>query len=244
MDQPYERAGPRAEEGSTRFAPVMLEDIESEGENLYSVTIMANEVARGPIELVRRGIDFSAYKKNPVVLWIHDQTGQTEAGGLPIGMTRKLVETPSGQIRAWFEFLVGDPFVDRIKNAWDKGFLRAASVAWRALESEPTSRGWRDTRSELLEWSLVPVPADPDAIRSLYSEVIRSLLGVEAVTDDETSKTAGGRVIFDQMELQNRAGAGLTAVRMAGQKPTDNGDLQKLMIAAKELENALRNPVG
>ena len=244
MDQPYERAGPRAEDDSVRIAPVTLEDIESEGENLYSVTIMANEVARGPVELVRRGIDFSAYKKNPVVLWIHDQTGQTEAGGLPIGMTRKLVETPSGDIRAWFEFLVGDPFVDRIKNAWDKGFLRAASVAWRALESEPTSRGWRDTKSELLEWSLVPVPADPDAIRSLYAEVMRSLLGIEAVSDEESSRAAGGRVIFDQIELPDRAGAGLTTVRTAGREPPASDDLEKLLAAAKELENALRSPVS
>ena len=240
MDQPYERAGPRTEADSMRVAPVMLEDIESEGENLYSVTIMANEVARGPVELVRRGIDFSAYKKNPVVLWIHDQAGHTKAGGLPIGMTRKLVETPSGEIRAWFEFLVGDPFVDRIKNAWDKGFLRAASVAWRALESEPTSRGWRDTRSELLEWSLVPVPADPDAVRSLYVEVMRSRLGVEGA-EGRHLEASGGRVIFDETGPSNRAGTGLVTERMASGETVDSGDLAQLMTAAKELEAVLKN---
>jgi hypothetical protein len=220
----------------------MLEDIEAEGDNLYSVTIMANEVARGPVELALGGIDFGAYKKNPVVLWIHDQVGHTEAGGLPIGMTRKLVETPSGEIRAWFEFLVGDPFVDRIKNAWDKGFLRAASVAWRALESEPTARGWRDTRSELLEWSLVPVPADPDAVRSLYSQVMRSLLGVDAVAEGEPLREPREKVIFDHTEAGSRDREGLGMARSASREPDMAGDLERLMAAATELENALRGP--
>lgn len=234
-----EQTGVRTVERPVRRAAVTLEDVKPEAENLYSATIMANETARGPVELVRRGIDFTAYEKNPVVLWVHDQTGRTDAGGLPIGTTRKLAETPTGEIRAWFEFLDGDPFVDRIKNAWDKGFLRAASVAWRALESEPTARGWRDTRSELLEWSLVPVPADPDAVRSLYAQVMRSLLGIDVRTDDEAVAEPGGRVIFDLTDVPNRAASPSTADRRAGRQPDGAVNWKKLLAETRELEQAL-----
>ena len=80
-----------------------------------------------------------------------------------------------------FEFLSDDPFAQRVKNAWDKGFLRAASVNWIPVESAPGEGGrWRDTRSDLLEWSIVAVPADPDALRESHRRLLDEYLGGEA----------------------------------------------------------------
>ena len=78
---------------------------------------------------------------------------------------------------AEFEFLEDDPFAQRIRNAWDKGFLQAASISWLPIESMPAkSGGARDVRAELLEWSIVSVPADPDALRETHRRMLESLV--------------------------------------------------------------------
>ena len=157
--------------------PVALTDHEEAGD-VYSVTIFANELSRDGVSVDIDGMDFSNYRKNPVVLFAHDYNGRTESSGLPIGRTVSLGRTHDGRIRADFEFLSGDPFADRVRNAWNRGFLRAASIGWKALEARPSERGkrLRIVKSELIEWSIVAVPADPDALRSAYTRVMKALI--------------------------------------------------------------------
>ncbi len=160
--------------------------------DVYSVTIFANELSRDGLSVDLDGMDFSNYEKNPVVLYAHDHMGRTEAGGLPIGRTLRLARTHDGHIRADFEFLAGDAFAERVRNAWNQGFLRGASIGWRPVETRPSGRGVRAVRSELLEWSIVAVPADPDALRDVYLRVVRAML---EPTPDGTER--GESVIFD-----------------------------------------------
>ena len=83
------------------------------------------------------------------------------------------------EVVAEFEFLSDDPFAQRVKNAWDKGFLQAASVSWLPLETAPApGGGWRDTRADLLEWSIVSVPADPDTLKEAHRRRYRSNPGI------------------------------------------------------------------
>ena len=151
-------------------------DSKAMGGDLYSVTIFANELSRDGMSVDLDGMDFSNYEKNPVVLYAHDHTGRTDSGGLPIGRTVRLARSRDGQIRAEFEFLAGDAFSERVRNAWERGFLRGASIGWRPVETRPSGRGVRAVRSELLEWSIVAVPADPDALRDVYLRVVRAML--------------------------------------------------------------------
>ena len=162
---------------ATTHTPVALTDHEEAGD-VYSVTIFANELSRDGVSVDIDGMDFSNYRKNPVVLFAHDYSGRTESSGLPIGRTVRLDRTHDGRIRADFEFLSGDPFADRVRNAWNRGFLRAASIGWKAIEARPSERGrgLRIVKSELIEWSIVAVPADPDALRSAYTRVMKALI--------------------------------------------------------------------
>ena len=161
--------------------------------DVYSVTIFANELSRDGMSVDLDGMDFSNYEKNPVVLYAHDHTGRTESGGLPIGRTVRLARTRDGHIRADFEFLAGDMFAERVRNAWERGFLRGASIGWRPVETRPEGRGARAVRSELLEWSIVAVPADPDALRDVYLRVVRAML--------RPPEEGAERVIFDHREV-------------------------------------------
>ncbi|MFQ6031228.1 MAG: hypothetical protein ACE5Q6_27515, partial [Dehalococcoidia bacterium] len=78
---------------------------------------------------------------------------------------------PQGRIVAEFQFNSGDPFAARVENAWLGGFLRAASLRWLPLQvveitdPETGETRLRSEESDLLEWSIVPVPADPDTVR-------------------------------------------------------------------------------
>ena len=190
------RNGVMAEMASATFmsdaalrSAAAIGDRRSVGEDVYSVTIFANELSRDGMSVDLDGMDFSNYEKNPVVLYAHDHLGRTESGGLPIGRTLRLARTSDGHIRADFEFLAGDAFAARVRNAWEQGFLRGASIGWRPLETRPAGRGARAVRSELLEWSIVAVPADPDALRDVYLRVVRAML--------KPPLRVSERVIFD-----------------------------------------------
>ena len=151
-----------------------------------SVVIAANDRARTAPELDLAGLRFDNYRRNPVVMWAHDSTGRSPSGGLPVGRTLSIDRSGDGGIVAEFEFLEDDPFAQRIRNAWDKGFLRAASISWLPIESVPAkSGGARDVRAELLEWSIVSVPADPDALRETHRRMLESLIEGETNIDGQ-----------------------------------------------------------
>ncbi len=154
-----------------------------------SVVIAANERARTAPEIDLAGLRFENYRRNPVVMWAHDSTGRSPSGGLPIGRTLSISRSGDGGIVAEFEFLEDDPFAQRIRNAWDKGFLQAASISWLPVESMPAeSGGARDVRAELLEWSIVSVPADPDALRETHRRMLESLIEGETNIDGQDGK--------------------------------------------------------
>ena len=175
--------------------------------NFYRVTIAANERVRQPPELDFGGLATERYLRNPVVMWAHDITGRSESGGLPIGRTRELTRDGSGRLVADFEFLSEDAFAQRVKNAWDKGFLRAASISWMPIEGRPSEGGqWRDTRSDLLEWSIVAVPADPDALRESQSRMIRELVAEAGESASREVREIVDLVTAVRRELAEEAG--------------------------------------
>jgi hypothetical protein len=86
---------------------------------------------------------------------------------IPIGTATAINVTRDG-IRARWRWLAGDEFADRVKNAWEQGVIRAASIGFKPLESVRNEEGGYDhLRWELLEFSLVTIGANQDAVRQL-----------------------------------------------------------------------------
>ncbi len=187
------------------------------GANRRSVTIAANNRARATPDLDLAGLRFDNYRRNPVVMWAHDAVGRSPSGGLPIGRTLSIARAPDGGIVAEFEFLDDDPFAQRIRNAWDKGFLQAASISWLPLESRPAANGGlRDIRSELLEWSIVSIPADPDALRESHRRMLNSLLNDHArATDAPPLSSPDGNALAISPSAYHGLTAALTALNRA-----------------------------
>ena len=127
-----------------------------------SITITTPAEDRMGDVVVPEGGDFSDYNKNPVMLFAHDHYS------IPIGRTVRLRVVPGEGIRADFNWLKDDPFADRVRNAFEQNVLNAASIGFLPTKWEPYGKdGFRFTSWKLLEWSIVPVPANPEAVRTL-----------------------------------------------------------------------------
>jgi HK97 family phage prohead protease len=175
-----------------RRVMVMTEARQAEDGSPHRMVIAANERSRNGDELNLRGISFKNYRKNPVVLWAHDAYE-----GIPIAKTLKIGHDDQGRIETDFEFNSGDEFAARVENAWNGGFIRAASIRYMPTKvvevrnEDGEVERLRIEESELLEWSLVPVPADPDSVRAaaralnLPEEIFR---GIEPEPEDDEAE--------------------------------------------------------
>lgn len=109
------------------------------------------------------GWDLRNFKKNPIALFGH-------SSGFPIG-TWSNVRVEGKRLVATLQLAAKGTSarIDELIALVEQGILRAVSVGFRPLESEPIDAkdpwgGQRYTKSELLETSLVSVPANPSAL--------------------------------------------------------------------------------
>lgn len=124
----------------------------------------SNEILDRQDEVVLAdGWDLDNYRKNPVILFAH-QYDQP-----PVGKAEK-VWVSNGALKFRVRFPTKDeyPFADTLYRLYKGGYMHAVSVGFLPREWE-WGKGDEDprrtyTEQELLELSLVPVPANPDAL--------------------------------------------------------------------------------
>ncbi len=139
--------------------------------------------------------DLTNFKKNPVVLWGHDNTKP------PIGKAVAIEETEAGLV-AETVFDDQSEYAMNMFSLYERGFLNAFSVGFLPKpdngftmeEREGGRKGVVYTDIELLEYSAVSIPANPGAIvtRDLADLVIKAL-GPSAIL---TSKGKTGETEF------------------------------------------------
>jgi HK97 family phage prohead protease len=125
------------------------------------------------------GWKLKTYRKNPVVLWAHNK--DPGADMLPIGRTVSVLRDVGGdgqkRLRATKQFTTRDenPFGAMVFDLIKGGYLNTASVGFRPLRADPDKALSDEERElfpyatlfrtqELLESSVVPIPANPEAI--------------------------------------------------------------------------------
>lgn len=131
------------------------------GEDVFSIIASTSAIDRQGDSVDQAGWDLKNFNKNPVLLWAHDYSE------LPIGkVTSARVE--KGKLIADFIFASAEanPKAQQIKRLYEEGIVNASSVGFIPLERQ----GNIITRSELLELSLVPVPANQEALRLAMSK--------------------------------------------------------------------------
>jgi len=137
----------------------------SEGDSRsLTFTISTGAVDRMGDTVDPSGWQLENYRKNPVVLWAHDSTS------LPVAKAPK-IWTEKLSLKAEAEFTPRGMarFNDTVFDMYKGGFLSATSVGFAPLKyafvDDPARKYGIDfMEQELLEFSAVPVPANPQAL--------------------------------------------------------------------------------
>ncbi len=129
--------------------------MEAQDAGTFEVIISTNDVDRSGDVVDQAGWDLANYKNNPVVLYGHDYYS------LPIGVCDS-IEVVGNNLVAKGRFAPADanPFAQQVRKLYDLKILRTTSVGFIVKETE----GNKITKAELLEFSFVPVPANPYAL--------------------------------------------------------------------------------
>lgn len=132
----------------------------------FEVVISTADVDRAGEIIDQNGWDLEFYKSNPVVLWAHDYSS------LPIGVTED-ISVQDGKLVAKGRFAPeeANPLAQHVRRLYDLKIIRAASVGFIPREFDPNNAS-RITKAELLEFSLVPVPANPNALSLMKAQTI------------------------------------------------------------------------
>lgn len=148
---------------------------------IYEVWISTEDVDRDGDIVEVAGADLKSYMKNPIVLFGHKYSDPEAV----VGEALKLIKKAKKGIIARFQFAEWGISVgaDVVRRLWEAGLLKAASIGFRVLDGgweeilteddrgEPRRTGWRFVSWELLEFSIVPVPANQEALRLAFKSM-------------------------------------------------------------------------
>lgn len=167
--------------------------------DLYEFTASTSSVDRQGDSIDQNGWELDNFLKNPVILFAHNYSE------LPIA---KAVEVLKGErsltIKIQFASEEANPKAQQVKNLVDEGILNTTSVGFIQKERN----GNIITKAELLEVSIVPVPANAEALRlaykSLDAEIVKDIEDVLALPPEEDTEEE--EVTTTEEEIVEKAG--------------------------------------
>ena len=132
--------------------------------------------------------DLSNYLGNPVVLWAHDYYS------LPIGIAtnieKQIIDNQAVLVaEGKFAPAEANPFAQQVRALYESGIVRATSVGF--IPSSARMDGLSEKGNELLEFSFVPVPANPQALSLSQAQKLGldlSLLATKGIIFEEKTK--------------------------------------------------------
>jgi len=158
--------------------------------------ILSDETEDRVGDVIRaKGWDLTDFKKNPIALFGHDND-------FVIG-TWTNVKVVGKQLRGTLELAQQGTSarIDEIRGLIAQGILKAVSVGFRIKEYEPFDKadpwgGWDILKSELMETSVVSVPANPNALALAKSlgvskDTLKIVFGKEGVSATKLAATKG-----------------------------------------------------
>jgi HK97 family phage prohead protease len=170
-----------------------VSDIEVQDDRSVKFIITTGDADREKDVIDPNGWEVSNYLKNPVVLFAHDYDS------LPVARTVSLKQQDDKLIAvAEFASAELNPMAERVFQMLKQGFLRGASVGFRPVAyTFNDARGGVDfAKQELLEFSIVPIPANAQALMAA------------GLSDDDTTLITGWAkdvlARFDPAALQTK----------------------------------------
>lgn len=146
--------------GTKEVQEAIAETKAADNTGTFEVIISTADRDRQGDIIMQDGWVLDNYLKNPVVLFGHDYWS------LPVGVCDE-IKVIDGKLVAKGRF-AGHAFAQEIRKLYDAGMLRTTSVGFIPLEQE----GNVILKAELLEFSFVPVPANPMALSLAHEKQI------------------------------------------------------------------------
>lgn len=150
-------------------------DIQEKDGKILGVASTSVEDRQGEVVDVE-GWDLKNFKKAPRLLWAHDHTEPA------IGKVSKIFYEGTGKSKKMMFEAVFQEVTEKaraIKQLVKDGFINTFSVGFRPLEVD----GNTITKSELLEISVVNVPANPEAMMLAYKSLKSSGIEEEVIKE-------------------------------------------------------------
>lgn len=182
--------------------------VKAVGDRQVRVIASTATVDRSGDIVVAEGIGLARFKQNPVVLWMHNHekpVARCVEIGVKAGKLEALVQFPPEGTSEKADEIYG-LIKAGVVNATSVGFLPGE---WEPLENERYYGPRKYTTCELLEFSFVSVPANPDALiveRSLLSaaeQIDLAARNLKAMQDQSEEKV--GRTISAKNESKLRS---------------------------------------
>lgn len=171
----------------------------------YKFVISTENIDRYRSVITASGIDTKAYMTNPVVLFNHNSYGATE---VPIVGLSNYVKADGTDTIAEVVFNDLTPLAVSVERMVANKHLRGASIGFMVNESKTVSAldygGKEDiqitnySKTELLEWSVVVIPANREALQNEYMGGIRRAYDDGILTIDDPLMQA----IIKQLNLE------------------------------------------
>lgn len=199
-------------------------------------------------EIVEQDWDLSRYKKNPVVLYVHNRNGFLGMGGdpektLPIGYAKD-VGMVDGHLEATLKFVTAEatPMAEKVWQGFKQGSIRAVSVGFYPREIREERREDRDyiilSDNQLWEISAVPLPANADAVALSADETKRERAALLARARAKSAGTKPRGNTMDEKEVKAELDRLKAALAVAEQRAADEkaraDALQKAAAEAKK----------
>ena len=169
------------------------------------------------------GWELTAFKANPIALFGH-------RSDFPVGRWRNVgIDKNNKQLRGHLELAPkgASPRIDEIRALVEAGILRAVSVGFKPIDSSPLNAkdpysGSRYSKQELVECSLVAVPANPNAL-----SVAKSL----KISDDTQ------RLVFAKHGKENLITRDVGPGKQANISPSRKGSAMSLAQQITDVQN-------
>jgi hypothetical protein len=153
-----------------------------DGSGAFWFTASTEDRDRDGDILVASGWRLSHFRKNPVILWAH------QYNTLPIGRSLEhVVEDDRLRLKVQFAGADVNPLAPLVRNAVEQKYLRTGSVGFLPYDIQPLSDddkkqrpemgNWgKRIKAELMEFSIVPVPANPMALQGRAAKEFGELM--------------------------------------------------------------------
>jgi HK97 family phage prohead protease len=200
--------------------------IGAENSRLIEFIVSTGRVDRENDTIEPSGWDLTDYKNNPVVLWVHDHWS------LPVGNARSIY-LDGDVLRSMCEFTPEDlnPFGYQVYRLYAGGYLHACSAGFMPVEynyDETRKYGINFKKQSMLEYSCVPVPANPDALAIARSKGLKTDLlkaWAERALDEHPTTDEARRQLEVLRNLSTPDGRALIleigGMKMSGPKKED-----------------------